>query len=90
MSGLSSVLAHPLVAGLLVTTAATTASAALGTFVLTLRNHRLLTGEDADDTDDGLLGRVSDLEERTATHEQVLASVRYPNSTTRGGADGSD
>lgn len=67
-------LAHPLVAGLVVAIVTAGSSAAVGTFVLTLRNHRLLTGDPAVDGDDGLVGTVEENERRSRANARTLAA----------------
>lgn len=71
---LAELLAHPLVAGLVVALLVATASAAFANVVMTLRNHRLLTGEAVVDGADGLVGRS-----RTSTTE----AVRTPGARER-------
>ncbi|WP_255198005.1 hypothetical protein [Halorarius litoreus] len=81
-------LAHPLVAGLLVAVIVAGSSAACGAFAMTLRNHRLLTGEDVVDSDDGLIGAVQVVDDRARENERrSRANARALATRTDGGRD---
>lgn len=83
----------PFVAAVLATAVAAVVASAVATAVLTYRNHRLLVGEQADATDDGLLGRVAQLERRVKSVRRALCregilSGRDEPTRTDGGEDG--
>jgi hypothetical protein len=50
--------------------------------------HRLLTGEEAVDGDDGVIGRVRSLEERVADVEERLTDRKDVRPPVRGDGDG--
>lgn len=80
-------LGHPLVAGLVVTLLCVSSSAAVGTFVMTVRHHRLLTGEDVVDSDEGLIGTVEDVDERARENERRSRTNARALARTDGGED---
>lgn len=83
-------LAHPLVAGLVVALLGVTASAGLGTFVMTLRHHRLLTGEDVVDSDEGLIGAYEDIDDRSRENERRSRANARALARTDGGEERAD
>jgi hypothetical protein len=75
MNGAVAALSHPLVAALIVTSLTAMVGLAGGTFAVTYRNHRILTGEDGVEHDPGLVGEVHDLGRETERNSRALREM---------------